>query len=39
MNQGSAIGIVLKEIEHEWLKNNFQISKERVREIILSHSS
>ena len=39
MQQGSSIGIVLREIEGEWIKNNFQISKERVREIIRSHSS
>ena len=39
MQQGSSIGIVLREIEDEWIKNNFQISKERVREIIRSHSS
>ena len=39
MQQGSAVGKVLKEIEGEWLKNNFQISKERVKEIIQAHSN
>tara|TARA_B100001057_G_scaffold425292_1_gene448628 strand:- start:355 stop:1617 length:1263 start_codon:yes stop_codon:yes gene_type:complete len=38
MQQGNLIGKVLKEIEDEWIKNNFQISKERVKEIIHSHS-
>tara|TARA_B100000900_G_scaffold365023_1_gene340010 strand:- start:839 stop:2101 length:1263 start_codon:yes stop_codon:yes gene_type:complete len=39
MQQGSVMGKVLKEIEEEWLKNNFQITKERVKEIIRSHSN
>ncbi len=39
MKQGSAVGKVLKEIEVEWLKNNFQISKDRVKEIIQIHSN
>ena len=39
MKQGSAVGKVLKEIEVEWLKNNFQISKDRVKEIIRMHSN
>ena len=39
MQQGSLMGIVLKEIEEEWIKNNFKISKERVREIILLRSN
>ncbi len=38
MQQGNLIGKVLKEIEDEWIKNNFQISKERVQEIIHSRS-
>ena len=38
MQQGALMGKVLKEIEDEWIKNNFQISKERVKEIIHSHS-
>ena len=37
MNQGLSMGKVLKEIEEEWIKNNFKISKERVREIIRLH--
>ena len=39
MKQGSLIGKVLKEIEEEWIKNNFQISKDRVKEIIRIHSN
>ncbi len=39
MQQGSLMGKVLKEIEVEWLKNNFQISKDRIKEIIRSHSN
>ena len=38
MQQGSLIGKVLKEIEQEWIKNNFKISKERVKEIIRLHT-
>ncbi len=37
MQQGSLVGKVLKEIEEEWIKNNFQITKERVKEIIRSY--
>ena len=39
MQQGSLMGIVLKAIEKEWMKNNFSISKERVKEIIRSYSN
>ena len=39
MRQGSSVGKVLKAIEEEWLKNNFQISKKRVKEIIHIHSN
>ena len=39
MKQGSAVGEALKIIEKEWLKNNFQITKKRVKEIIQIHSS
>ena len=39
MHQGSLIGKVLREIEEEWMKNNFQITKKRVKEIIRSHSN
>jgi tRNA nucleotidyltransferase/poly(A) polymerase len=38
MQQGELIGKVLDEIEKEWIKNNFQMTKERVKEIIQSHS-
>ena len=39
MQQGSLVGKALKEIEEEWIKNNFQITKERVKEIIHSYSN
>tara|TARA_B100001063_G_scaffold221000_1_gene226301 strand:- start:908 stop:2170 length:1263 start_codon:yes stop_codon:yes gene_type:complete len=39
MQQGSLIGKVLKEVEEEWIKNNFKISKERVSEIIRLRSN
>jgi tRNA nucleotidyltransferase/poly(A) polymerase len=37
MQQGPLMGKALKEIEKEWIENNFQITKERVKEIIHSH--
>ena len=39
MQQGLLLGKALKEIEEEWIKNNFKITKERVKEIISSYSS
>lgn len=39
MKQGSLIGKVLKEIEIEWIKNDFKISKERIKKIIQFHSN
>ena len=39
MQQGSQMGKALKDIEEEWIKNNFQITKERVKEIISSYSN
>ncbi len=39
MQQGSLIGKVLKEIEGEWIKNNFNISEERIKEIIKLNSN
>ena len=39
MKQGSLVGKALKEIEEEWIKNNFQITQERVKEIIRSYSN
>ena len=39
MKQGLLMGKVLKEVEDEWIKNNFKITKERVKEIIHSHSN
>ena len=38
MQEGSLMGKVLKEIEREWMTNNFKISKERIKEIIRLHS-
>ena len=39
IQQGALVGKALKEIEEEWIKNNFQITKERVKEIIRSYSN
>ena len=39
MKQGKMMGKVLKQIENEWIKNNFKINKERVKEIIRLHSN
>ena len=39
MKQGSLMGKVLKEIEEEWMNNNFRITNTRVKEIIRSRSS
>tara|TARA_A100001015_G_scaffold290473_1_gene363527 strand:- start:1056 stop:2318 length:1263 start_codon:yes stop_codon:yes gene_type:complete len=39
MQQGSLMGSALKEIEEEWIKNNFKITDERVKEIIRSYSN
>jgi tRNA nucleotidyltransferase/poly(A) polymerase len=39
MKEGLLMGKVLKEIEEEWIKNNFQITRERVRDIIHKHSN
>ena len=39
MQQGSLIGKALKKIEEEWINNNFQLDKERVKEIIRSYSN
>ena len=39
MKQGSQIGRVLKKIEEEWIKNNFKISDDQMKEIIRLHSN
>ena len=39
MNEGLALGKVLKMIEAEWINNNFKISKDRVKEIIQLNSN
>ena len=39
MKQGKVMGEVLKQIENEWLNNNFKIDKERVKEIIRLYSN
>ncbi len=39
MKEGLLMGKVLKKIEEEWIKNNFQITKERVKEIIRLQSN
>ena len=39
MQQGSLMGKALKKIEEEWIQNNFQITKQRVKEIISLYSN
>jgi len=39
MQEGALMGKVLQEIEEEWIKNNFKISKARVQEIIKIYSN
>ena len=39
MKQGSQMGKALKEIEEEWIKNNFKISENQMQEIIRLHSN
>ena len=39
MKQGSQMGKVLKNIEEEWIKNNFKISEDQMKEIIRLHSN
>ena len=39
MKQGELMGKALKEIEEEWIRNNFKISKNKIQEIIQSHSN
>ena len=39
MKQGSQIGRVMKKIEEEWIKNNFKISENQIKEIIRLNSN
>ena len=39
MKEGESLGKVLKELEKEWLNNNFKISNNRIDEIIKIHSN
>jgi len=39
MKEGTIVGKTLKIIEHEWLNNDFKISKERVLEIIKTQNN
>ena len=39
MKQGAFMGKVLKQVEEEWINNNFKISKERIQELIRSYSN
>ena len=34
MQQGALMGKVLNQVEEEWIKNNFKITEDRVKEII-----
>ena len=38
MKEGKLLGRVLKEIEKDWVDNNFNISDDRVKEIIKLNS-
>ena len=38
IKQGALMGKVLKEIEEEWIKNNFKITKDQIQKIIQSNS-
>ena len=39
MQEGQSLGNVLNILEREWIKNNFKISKERIKEIIRENSN
>ena len=39
MREGQSLGIVLKALEKEWINNNFEISDERIKEIIKINSN
>jgi tRNA nucleotidyltransferase/poly(A) polymerase len=39
MRPGALMGKVLKEIEEEWIRNNFNINKEKIKEIIKFHTN
>ena len=39
MQQGALMGKVLNNVEEEWIRNNFKITKEKVKEIIQKHSN
>ena len=36
LKEGSLLGLILKEIEEQWLNNNFSISNNQVEEIVNS---
>ena len=39
MEQGALMGKVLKKIEEEWIKNNFKITMDQIKEIVKSNSN
>ena len=39
MKEGQSLGNVLKELEKEWVNNNFKISNNRIDEIIKINSN
>ena len=39
MQEGLLMGKVLKKVEEEWIKNNFHITKEKVKDIIRLHKN
>ena len=38
MKEGDSLGKVLKKIESEWASNNFEISNERIKDLIKIYS-
>ena len=39
MSQGAMMGKVLKKLEEEWIRNNFSITKNQIKEIIKQYSN
>ena len=39
MQQGALMGKVLNKVEEEWIRNNFKITKDKIKEIIQTYSN
>ena len=39
MEEGEFMGKVLREIEYEWIRNNFKISNDKIEELIKVNSN